>query len=130
MVGVFPEQQKKLKKAIIRRRGLGLRCSTTWIGNQMFHICKEDMPVGFDSSKISQFGKRWVNRFMESEDLSIRCKTNKKKTSVFDRMHKIQGYRWYSIYQMPFAPISSEEEESSSSEQESTSSEESSSSEE
>ena len=64
---------------------------------------------------------------MESEDLSIRCKTDKKTTSVFERMHKIQGYRWYSIYQMAFAPISSEEEESSSSEQESTSSEESTS---
>ena len=63
---------------------------------------------------------------MESEDLSIRRKTNK-KTSVFEGMHKIQGYRWYSIYQMPFAPISSEEEESSSSAEDSTSSEESTS---
>ena len=62
--------------------------------------------------------------------MSIRLKTNKKKTSVFERMHKIQGYRWYCVYQMAFAPISSEEEESSTSEEESSSSEESESSEE
>ena len=60
--------------------------------------------------------------------MSIRRKTNKKKTSIFERMHKVQGFRWYSVYQMAFAPISSEEEESSTSEEESDSSTESSSS--
>ena len=116
MTGVFPVQQEKLKTAIIRRRGLGKACSTVWIGNKMFHICKDDMPEGFDPSNLNQFGKRWVNRFMDSHDMSIRHKTNKKQTSVFERMHKIQGYRWYTIYQMAFAEISDEEEESTSSE--------------
>ena len=67
---------------------------------------------------------------MNREDMSIRRKTNKKKTSVFERMHKVQGYRWYCVYQMPFAVISSEEEESSTSEEESNTFEESESSEE
>ena len=67
---------------------------------------------------------------MNREDVSIRRKTKKKKSSVFERMHKIQGFRWYCVYQMAFAPISSEEEESSSSEEESSSSEESESSQE
>ena len=31
---------------------------------------------------------------------------------MFERMHKIQGFRW-SVYQIAFAPISSEEGESS-----------------
>ena len=52
--------------------------------------------------------------------------TNKKKTSVFERLHMIHGYHAYTQYDMAFVDISSEEEESSSTEDE-LSSEESSS---
>ena len=85
---------------------------------------KPPRPHGFDPINLNQFGKQWVNRFMKRQDMSVRRKTNKKKTSVFERMHKIQGYRWYCVYQMAYAPISSEEEESSTSEEEKSSSSE------
>ena len=87
----------------------------------MFQICCKDMPEGFDPSNKNQFNKAWIHRFMGHEDLSVRLRTNKKKKSVFERMHKIHGFHWYAQYQMAFADISSEEEESSSSEDEESS---------
>ena len=53
---------------------------------------KPPRPHGFDPKNLNKFGKNWVNRFMKRQDMSVRRKTNKKKTSVFERMHKIQGY--------------------------------------
>ena len=108
---------------------MGRPVSKVWIGSRMFQICKEDMPEGFDPSNINQFGKHWVHTYMDKKGLSIRRRTNKKKTSVFERMHKIQGFRWWSVYQMAFAPISSEEEESSDSDESNLSTSEDSSTE-
>ena len=46
----------------------------------------------------------------------VRRRTNKKKTSVFERLHKIHGFHAYCQYDTAFDEISSEEEESSSTE--------------
>ena len=78
----------------------------------MFLTCKEDLPPGFDSSNISQFGSQWVKNFQDKHGLSVRRRTNKKKTSVFERLHKMHGFHAYCQYDMAFAEISSEEEES------------------
>ena len=55
----------------------------------MFQICCKDMPEGFDPSNKNQFNKARIHRFMGHEDLSVRSRTNKKKKSIFERMHKI-----------------------------------------
>ena len=89
----------------------------------MFLLCCEDLPDGFDPSDKQQFGKKWVNSCLDRKGLSMRTPTNKKKTSVFERLHKIHGFHWYCVYQMAFAEISSTETEESTSG--STSSEES-----
>ena len=114
LTGYIPRQQNKLVRRITKRRGKGKPCSTKWIRNEMFIICKEDMPPGFDPSNKKQFGSRWCDDFMDRKGLSVRRRTNKKKTSVFERLHMIHGYHAYTQYQMAFAEISSEEEESSS----------------
>ena len=82
----------------------------------MFLLCREDLPDGFDPSNKKQFGKAWVTRYLDRQGLSVRMPTNKKKASVFERLHKIHGFHWYCVYQMAYAPISSTETESSSSE--------------
>ena len=89
LTGCFPKQRAKLKLDIIRRRGAGIPCSTTWVGHRMFQICSKDMPEGFDPSNKNQFNKARIHRFMGHEDLSVRSRTNKKKKSIFERMHKI-----------------------------------------
>ena len=91
--------------------------------NEMFIVCKEDRPEGFDASKTSQFGPQWVTNYQDRLDLSVRRRTNKKKTSVFERLHTIHGFHAYTQYDMAFADISSEESESSSEGSESTSDE-------
>ena len=111
---VFPIQQLKTLKKLEKRRGQGKPVSTKWIRNDFFLTCKEDLPPGFDSSNTSQFGPQWVQNYKRWQGLSVRRRTNKKKTSVFERLHKIHGFHAYCQFDMVFAEISSEEEESSS----------------
>ena len=137
VTGAYPLQQERLKNEIIDKRGTGQPVCPEWIGNRMFQICVDEMPSGFDPTNKNQFNKRWVSNYMSRKSLSIRQATNKKKQSVFEKLHKIHGFHWYTQYQMAFGPLqrimdedttsesfeSSEEEESednsSSSEEES-----------
>ena len=126
LTGVFPIQQLKTLKKLVKRRCIGKPVSTKWIQNDFFITCKQDLPPGFDPSNTSQFGSKWCQNYKRRQGLSVRRRTNKKKTSVFERLHKIHGYHGYCQYDMAFAEISSEEEESSSEEAESSSEESSS----
>ena len=110
---------KTLRK-LEKRRGQEKPVSTKWIRNTMFLTCVQDRPPKFDPSKKSQFGPQWVSNYQDSHDLSVRRRTNKKKTSVFERLHKIHGFHACCQYDMLFDEISSEEEESSSSEESSS----------
>ncbi len=57
-----------------------------------------------------------MENFWERHYLSVRRKTNIRKTSVFNRLHKINNFKYYAIYKLADDPISSESEESSSEE--------------
>ena len=127
LTGVFPIQQLKTLKKLEKRQCLGKPVSTKWIRNDFFLTCKKDQPSGFDPSKTSQFGPQWIKNYKRKHGLSVRRRTNKKKTSVFQRLHKIHGYHAHCQYDMAFAEISSEEEESSSESEESSSESEESS---
>ena len=73
----------------------------------------EDRPPKFDPDNKSHFSQQWVDKFQSRHGLSIRRRTNKKKTSVFERLHTIHGFHAYCQYDMVFDDISSEEESSS-----------------
>ena len=92
LTGCFPRQRANLKVDIIRRRGAGIPCSTTWIGHRMFQICCKDMPEGFDPSNKNQFNKTWIDRFMGHEDLSVGLRTNKKKKVFSSECIKFMGF--------------------------------------
>ena len=62
-------------------------------------LCCEDLPDGFDPSDKKQLGKKWVNSYLDRKGLSMRTPANKKKASVFERLHKIHGFHWYCVYQ-------------------------------
>ena len=126
LIGVFPIQQLKTLKKLVKRRCKGKPVSTKWIQNAFFITCKQDLQPGFDPSNTSQFGSKWCQNYKRRQGLSVRRRTNKKKTSVFERLDKIHGYHAYCQHDMAFAEISSEEEESSAEEAESSSEESSS----
>jgi hypothetical protein len=83
-----------------------------------FH-CRNDLPQGYDPSKYN-FGCNWASAFMTRHHLAIRRKTNKKKTSIFHRLHKIKNYHFYCVFKLADSDISSTETESSSEESESS----------
>ena len=107
------------------------------VSRSIFFVSFASKDLLYPDIRLSGCFKSWY--FCEKSDLfgvssssQLRRSSNNTyiRTSVFERMHKVQGFRWYYLYQMAFVPISSEDEESSSSEEESSSSEESQSSQE
>jgi len=82
----------------------------------MTHHCKIDNPATYDPLK-NKFGCHWVNLYMFRHHLSIRRKTNKKKTSVFQRLHKIKNYHYFCVYMLADCSISDTESESSETEE-------------
>ena len=108
LTGVFPQQQMKTLRKLEKRRGHGKPVSTKWIRNTMFLTCEEDRPPNFDASEKAQFGSQWASNYQNRHELSVRRRTNKKKSSVFERLHKIHGFHAYCQYDMAFDEISSE----------------------
>ena len=121
--GLFPKQQEKLKDDFAERRARGEAVSTVWLRMHMKFICNRDKPAGYDPQK-HKFGDCWCNNFLDRKGLSVRRRTNKKKTSVFQRLHKINNYKYYTVFKLADDPISSSESESEESESESEDSEE------
>ena len=78
ITGLFPEQQKKVRDDIFKRRKKGYAVSTTWTRARMTYHCKRDKPSGYDPTK-HKFLENWCTKFLDRHDLSIRSKTNKKK---------------------------------------------------
>ena len=120
ITGLFPKQQKKVRDDIFKRRKKGYAVSTTWARARMTYHCQRDKPSGYDPTK-HKFLDNWCRKFLDRHDLSIRRKTNKKKTSIFEKIHKIKNYHHYCVYDLADDDISSEEswdEPDSSSEEE------------
>ena len=67
--------------------------------------CKADKPSGYDPKK-NKFTQTWVKKFMQREGLSVRRATNRKKTTIWEKIHKVENYHWYVLYKMTDDPIS------------------------
>ena len=67
--------------------------------------CDKDKPSGYNPKK-DKFTQTWVRKFMKRQGLSIRRKTNRKKTFIWKRIHKIENYHWFTIYKLSDDPIS------------------------
>ena len=78
LTGVFPIQQLKTLKKLVKRRCIGKPVSTKWIRNDFFITCKQDLPPGFDPSNTSQFGYKWCQNYKRRQGLSVRRRTNRK----------------------------------------------------
>ena len=83
----------------------GKAVSTPWLRIQMKSHCDKDKPISYNPEK-DKFTQTWVRNFMKREDLSIRRKTNRKQTSIWKRIHKIENYHWFCIYKLSDDPIS------------------------
>jgi len=104
-IGKFPKQQEKTLDDILDRRFEGKAVSTKWIRLPMKMHCEKDKPKGYDKTK-NKFTQSWVKGYMKRKNLSIRRKTNRKKTTIWEKIHKIENYHWFVIYKMADDPIS------------------------
>ena len=88
----------------------------------MKYHCNKDKPAGYDPQK-HKFLKHWCYNFLDRKGLSIRRKTNKKKVSIFEKLHKIKNYHHFTVFELADADISSASSSEESASEESSSQE-------
>ena len=119
-----------------RRRSKGMPVHWNWLSAKMIVLMRIEKPAHYRPEK-HKFRHGWAYRFCKRWNISRRRRTNTKKKDLFERMHVIRRYHWWSVYQFanpenypeywnrsklpPIPESDSEESESLSSESESVS---------
>lgn len=104
LIGKFWEQQRKVYNLYRYRRSQGDPCDGAWFRIEMKRICDKDKPVGYDPKK-NKFSDMWKSKFCKRWKISVQKKTNQKNKSVFERIHQVKNYHFYTIYNMRREPI-------------------------
>ena len=110
--GLFPKMQQKVLVKYRLRRAVGKRCPRKWFQSHMRNYCKMYQPVHvFQNGKTvkydpekHKFGDQWANTFFKRHKISSQRATNKKPKSIFERLHKVKNYHYYSIYLCALEP--------------------------
>ena len=134
--GLFHHQEEKLFQMFLDRRGKGMPVSYNWLIAKMHILIRIDKPPHFDPEK-HKLKKSWAFRFCKRFKLSRRRRTNRKKKDLFERLHLIRNYHWWTVYEfskrsnypekywnkenLPEIPSESESEESDNTEESSDS---------
>lgn len=85
ITGLFPNQQQQIKTEIFEKRKNGEAVSTLWVRSRTKYLCDNDKLANYDKTK-HKFTENWCCKFLSRHGLSVRKKTNKKKSSVFSRL--------------------------------------------
>jgi hypothetical protein len=97
--GKFAEQEQELYLAFLyRRKILKLPVSQNWLRSQFRKILAESEPEGWDTFRYS---RGWVCRFCIRFRICDRAMTNKKTSSVLERLPEIRKFHQYLIYFLP-----------------------------
>ena len=111
-----------------RRRSKGMPVSWNWLRAKMLVLMRIEKPAHYLPEK-HKFRHGWAYRFCKRWNISRRRRTNTKKQDLFERMHHIRRFHWWSVYQfanpqnypkywdrskLPEIPESESEEESDS----------------
>jgi len=70
----------------------------------MTRICNDDKPDGYDPNK-DKFTDMWKRGFCKRWKISVQKKTNNKAKSVYERIHRVSNYHYYSIYKAATEPL-------------------------
>ena len=97
--GKYPLQEQKLYlKFLYRRQALKLPASREWLCNQFMKILETDQPDGWGTFMRSE---GWVSGFCKRFRICDRAMTNKKTSSVLERLPEIRKFHQYLIYFLP-----------------------------
>ena len=96
--GRFPEQERILYGMFKDRRSKGMPVKGTWLRARMLFLLKTQQPDKFDPGKI-KIGTGWLHRYCKRWKLSRRRRTNNKKHDLFERLHLIRRFHWWSVYE-------------------------------
>ena len=99
IVGKFWKQQREVYKMYKMRRNKGDPIDNDWFRNTMTHVCERQKPVGYDPEK-DKFTQRWKVNYCRRFKISVQRKTNRKSKCVWERIHLVMNYHWYTIYQL------------------------------
>jgi len=103
-LGKFHPQQRKVYNLYRYRRSQGDPCDSDWFRSEMTRICNDDKPDGYDPNK-DKFTDMWKRGFCKRWKISVQKKTNNKAKSVYERIHRVSNYHYYSIYKAATEPL-------------------------
>lgn len=95
--GKFHAQEIKVHAQYSEYRSEGHQVTTLHLAKWMLAQCRDDLPVGFDPNK-KNFGKGWTTRFMKRWGISRQRKRKNKSENVFQRLHEISNYHYFTIH--------------------------------
>ena len=81
-----------------RRRSKGMPVNWNWLSAKMIVLVRIEKPEHYRPEK-HKFRHGWAYRFCKRWNISRRRRTNTKKKDLFERMHLIRRYHWWSVYQ-------------------------------
>ena len=81
-----------------KRRSKGMPVSWNWLSAKMIALTRIEKPAHYRPEK-HKFRHGWAYRFCKRWNISRRRRTNTKKKDLFERMHLIRRYHWWSVYQ-------------------------------
>ena len=96
-VGVFAAQEDILFKKFKIRRIQGLAIDGEWFKTEVKLLVKDSDHARKDEFKASN---PWLGKFCRRHGLSCQQKTNKKSTSVLERLPKVKNFHYYTVYKM------------------------------
>ena len=96
-VGKYYKQQRKVYNLYRYMRAKGDPIDSKWFQDTMILTCEKDKPEGYDPTK-DKFGNKWKHNFCRRWEISFQRRTNKKCHSIFERLHMIKNYQFYTIY--------------------------------
>ena len=91
-------QEEKLYEMFKRRRSKGMPVSWNWLRAKMLVLMRIEKPAHYLPEK-HKFRHGWAYRFCKRWKISRRRRTNTKKQDLFERMHHIRRFHWWSVYQ-------------------------------
>ncbi len=98
-LGFFDKEERALFKEFKFRRQQGLAVDGEFFKAKIKLLVKEG---DYDTEKKAKFkgSDKWLHGFKKRFGISMQEKTNRKSTSVEERLPKVQNFHWWAIYQM------------------------------
>ena len=97
--GYYKEHEQRLYQMYRQRRDNGNKVTHLWLQTQMRHLLLADPPEDWDPA-ANTLTDKWCAGFCLRKKITLQRKTNHKSLSIYQRIHLVGNYQYWTIYLM------------------------------